>query len=166
MSNINHCGYGYSKILCEDITSWFVNNFFPRHKINVTVLHRGLKREHALGYCDVMTDVEEYPHRPRNFLIELDTYMDEETYSLTLFHELTHMAQWIRGDLRHRYGKLCYSLEPVENYDYEDQPHEIEARKEEIRLHERYLNEKQVVPVEEPSQGWCNRLCGGAIITK
>ena len=63
MSNINHCGYGYSKVLCEDITSWFVNNFFPRHKINVTVLHRGLKREHALGYCDVMTDVEEYPHR-------------------------------------------------------------------------------------------------------
>ena len=166
MSNINHCGYGYSKVLCEDITSWFVNNFFPRHKINVTVLHRGLKREHALGYCDVMTDVEEYPHRPRNFLIELDTYMDEETYSLTLFHELTHMAQWIRGDLRHRYGKLCYSLEPVENYDYGDQPHEIEARKEEIRLHERYLNEKQVVPVEESSQGWCNRLCGGAIITK
>jgi hypothetical protein len=92
--------------------------------------------------------------------------MDKELYAKTLLHELTHMAQWIDGDLRFRYGKLCYSLEPVENYDYEDQPHEIEAREEEIRLYERYLNEKQVVPPEEPSQGWCNRLCGGAIITK
>ena len=161
MSNINHCGYGYSKNLCEDITSWFVNNFFPRHKINLTVLHRGLKRECALGYCDVMTEIEEYPHRPRNFLIELDTYMDEETYSLTLFHELTHMAQWIRGDLRHRYGKLCYSLEPVENYDYEDQPHEIEAREEEIRLYERYLNEKKSVTVNKPVQFFKNRLTYG-----
>ena len=166
MSNINHCGYGYSKNLCEDITSWFVNNFFPRHKINLTVLHRGLKREHALGYCDVMTDVEEYPHRPRNFLIELDTYMDSETYTKTLLHELTHLAQWVRGSLRQRYGKLCYSLEPVENYDYFDQPHEIEAREQEEILYERYLNEKQVVPAQEPSQGWCNRLCGGAMITK
>jgi len=160
MSNINHCGYGYSKNNCEDITSWFVSNFFPRHKINLTVLHRGLKREHALGYCDVMTDVEEYPHRPRNFLIELDTYMDEETYSLTLFHELTHMAQWIRGDLRSRYGKLCYSLEPVENYDYEDQPHEIEAREEEIRLYDLYMSDKQGSPIKQVTQQAIpNRLC-------
>ena len=145
MSNINHCGYGYSKILCEDITSWFVNNFFPRHKINLTVLHRGLKRECALGYCDVMTDVEEYPHRPRNFLIELDTYMDEETYSLTLFHELTHMAQWIDGSLRFRDGKMRYCQEPVENYDYEHQPHEIEARENEQILYDLWMMDKQPV---------------------
>jgi len=87
--------------------------------------------------------------------------MDEETYSLTLFHELTHMAQWIRGDLRHRYGKLCYSLEPVENYDYEDQPHEIEAREEEVRLYERYLNEKKSVTVNKPVQFFKNRLTYG-----
>jgi len=99
-------------------------------------------------------------------LIELDTYMDSETYTKTLLHELTHLAQWVRGSLRHRYGKLCYSLEPVENYDYFDQPHEIEAREQEEILYERYLNEKQVVPAQEPSQGWCNRLCGGAMITK
>lgn len=158
MSNINHCGYGYSKVLCEDITSWFVNNFFPRHKINVTVLHRGLKRECAFGYCDVMTDVEEYPHRPRNFLIELDTYMDRETYAKTLLHELTHMAQWVRGDLRSRYGKLCYSLEPVENYDYEDQPHEIEARNEEVRLYDQWINEKVGVPVGQTVHHFPNRL--------
>ena len=160
MSNINHCGYGYSKNLCEDITSWFLTNHFPRHQINVTVLHRGLKREGALGYCDILSDVEKNLHRPRNFLIELDTYMDERTYSLTLFHELTHMAQWIRGVLRSRYGKLCYSLEPVDNYAYEDQPHEIEAREEEIRLYDLYMSDKQGSPIKQVTQQAIpNRLC-------
>ena len=90
----------------------------------------------------LVTVVQSMPRssRPRNFLIEIDTHMDEELYTKTLLHELTHMAQWIDGDLRFRYGKLCYSLEPVENYDYEDQPHEIEAREEEERLYDCYVN--------------------------
>jgi hypothetical protein len=78
--------------------------------------------------------------------------MDKETYVKTLFHELTHMAQWIRGSLRSRYGKLCYSLEPVENYDYEDQPHEIEAREEEERLYDLWLNVIKDVPMPKVSQ--------------
>ncbi|BCU99262.1 MAG: hypothetical protein CM15mV26_1040 [uncultured marine virus] len=57
------------------------------------------------------------------------------------------MAQWIRGDLRQRYGKLCYSKEPVEKWDYMDQPHEIEARKEETRLLEVYEG-RRGMPVE------------------
>ena len=136
MSSIYHFGYGYSKIICEDVTSWFLNEYFPRHKIDVDIIHKGLKRDGVVGYCDV---IDGY-YRPRHFLIELHTHMDKETYIKTLFHELTHMAQWIRGDLRSRYGKLCYSLEPVSNYDYEDQPHEIEAREEEVRLYDQWLN--------------------------
>jgi len=138
MSSIYTTGYGYSKKLCEDITSWFLNNFFPRHKIDVDIIHRGLIRENVLGYCDVIG----HNYRPRHFLIELQTDMCKELYVKTLFHELTHMAQWIRGDLRSRYGKLCYSLEPVSNYDYWDQPHEIEAREEEVRLYDQWLNEE------------------------
>ena len=155
MSYIIATGYGYPKITCEDVTSWFLNKFFPRHKITVEIVHRGLKREGVNGYCDVVGE----SYRPRHFLIELDTYMDRDTYIKTLFHELTHMAQWIRGELRFRHGKLCYSQEPVENWDYVDQPHEIEAREEEIRLYDLYLIDKQGVPAGEPSYNWSNRLC-------
>ena len=56
MSIITHSGYGYSKELCEDVTSWFLNNFFPRHKITVDIVHRDLKEEHVRGYCDVVGD--------------------------------------------------------------------------------------------------------------
>ena len=97
-------------------------------------------------------------YRPRNFLIELDTYMTKELYIKTLFHELTHLAQWIRGDLRFRRGKLCYSQEPVENWDYEYQPHEIEAREEEIRLYDLYLIDKQGVPPGQTGHYFPNRL--------
>ena len=155
MSFITHSGYGYSKILCEDVTSWFLNNFFPRHKIMVDIVHRDLKEEQVRGYCDVVG----CGYRPRDFLIELDTYMTKELYIQTLLHELTHLAQWIRGSLRHRYGKLCYCKTPVENWDYWYQPHEIEAREEEERLYDWWLTDTFGVPDQEVSQGFSNRLC-------
>ena len=148
MSFITHSGYGYSKELCEDVTSWFLNNFFPRHKITVDIVHRDLKEEHVRGYCDVVGD----GYRPRYFLIELDTYMTKELYIKILFHELTHLAQWIRGSLRHRYGKLCYCKTPVENWEYWYQPHEIEAREEEDRLYDWWLIDTFGVPDQEVAQ--------------
>ena len=67
--------------LCENVTSWFLNNFFPRHKIDVEIVHRDLKEEQVRGYCDVVG----CGYRPRDFLIELDTYMTKELYIKTLF---------------------------------------------------------------------------------
>ena len=116
MSSIYHSGYGYSKLLCEDVTSWFLNTFFPRHKISVDVVHRGLKRDQVVGYCDVVGET----YRPRHFLIELQVDMPKDLYIKTLLHELTHLAQWVRGSLRFRSGKLCYYTEPAENWDYEN----------------------------------------------
>ena len=154
MSTIFHSGYGYRKRTCEDVASWFLNRFFPRHKIYVEIVHRGLRREGAYGYCDVLGET----YRPREFLIELNTHMDEELYIKTLLHELTHLAQWIRGSLRFRYGKLCYSKQPVENWEYWYQPHEIEAREEEERLFEMYLMDTEGVPVSKVVQSFPNRL--------
>jgi hypothetical protein len=147
MSSIYHSGYGYSKKLCESVTSWFLKKYYPRHKIDVDIVHRGLKRESVLGYCDVVGP----SYRPRHFLIELQTHMCEELYIKILLHELTHLAQWVDGSLRFRHGKMCYCQEPVENYNYEDQPHEIEARDSEIILYDLYLIDKQGVPDGEPS---------------
>ena len=155
MSYIYHSGYGYSKIICEDVTSWFLNNFFPRYKITVNILHRGLKSEQVIGYCDVVG----HNYRPRHFIIELQTDMSREMYIKTLLHELTHLKQWVEGSLRFRSGKLCYSTEPVENWKYEHQPHEIEARKEELRLYDWYMIDTFGVPDGKVAQRFCNRLC-------
>ena len=155
MSYIIVSGYGYSKRVCEDVTSWFLNKYFPRHKITVEILHRGLKREGVNGYCDHVGE----SYRPREFLIEIDTYLDEELYIKTLLHELTHLRQWVVGSLRVRYGKMCYCKEPVEIYDYWHQPHEIEAREQEETLYLEYLFEKNGWTDQKVAQFFGNRLC-------
>ena len=158
MSSICHSGHGYSKILCEDITSWFINEYFPRHKILLEVIHRGMKREKVVGLCDVEGDV----YRPRHFVIELQSRMERDQYILTLMHELHHMAQWIRGDLTFAQGKLCHKRTPVDNWEYLEQPHEIEAREMEQYLYDQYLQWHSTVPVPQVSQLFPNRLCAAA----
>ena len=158
MSYITHSGYGYRKLLCEDVTAWFLNRFFPRHKIMVEIVHRGLKRECVNGYCDYVGE----SYRPRHFLIELDTYMDEETYVKTLLHELTHLKQWVLGSLRAKGGKMYYGKECMEDYEYWYQPHEIEAREQEETLYLEYLFDKNGWMVPQVAQFFPNRLCFAA----
>ena len=51
-----------------------------------------------------------------------------------------HMKQFIDGTLKTKRSKMYYKNEPVDNYSYDDQPHEIEARKAEEDLYLEYLN--------------------------
>jgi hypothetical protein len=161
-SIIEIAGYGYSKSVCEDVTTWFLNQFLPRHKLYVEILHRGLKREGVFGWCDYTGE----SYRPREFLIELDTHMDQELYIKTLLHELVHLQQWVTGSLRAKRGKRYYDGTNVEEIEYWEQPHEIEAREQEVILYQQYMNEISPVPVSEVAQYFPNRLMGGAIITR
>ena len=132
-------GYGYSKRLCEDVVSWFVSKYLPRHKLEIEVLHRGMKRESAYGYCDVAGR----HYNPREFLIELDTHMDKETYTKTLLHELYHVLQFCKGELKLKSSKRYYKGECMEDLEYYEQPHEISARWNERILYQKYLTDTQ-----------------------
>jgi hypothetical protein len=131
-------GYGYSKILCKDVVTWFISRFLPRHKLEIEVLHRGLKREYALGYCDVAGETQ----RPREFLIEMDTHMDKSTYATVLIHELIHLRQWVKGELKLKASKMHYKGECVDGLKYREQPHEIFAHYYERILYQQYLKDK------------------------
>ena len=131
-------GYGYSKRLCEDVVCWFVSKYLPRHKLEIEVLHRGMKRESAYGYCDVAGR----HYNPREFLIELDTHMDKETYTKTLIHELYHVLQFCRGELKLKSSKRYYKGECMEDLEYYEQPHEIAARWNERILYSEYIEYK------------------------
>lgn len=142
MSYIVHSGYGYSKRVCDDAASWFLNHFISNSKVFVDIQHRGMKREGAYGFCDYIHKIRISNRYYSLFHIELDTYMQKDLYVKTLFHEMTHMRQWVEGNLQVRRGKLHYHKEPVEFYDYENQPHEIEAREQEEILYVEYMKEK------------------------
>ena len=132
-------GYGYSKRLCEDVVTWFIAKYLPRHKLEIEVLHRGLKREGALGYCDVAGR----HYNPREFLIELDTHLDKETYITVLLHELYHILQFVSGELKLKSSKKYYKGECMEDIEYWEQPHEISARWNERILYQKYLTDTQ-----------------------
>ena len=70
--------------------------------------------------------------------------MDEELYTKTLLHELFHMMQWINGSLKRKRCKMYFRDESVDNYDYEDQPHEIAARAAEESLYEQYMTKDKL----------------------
>ena len=131
-------GYGYSKRLCEDVVTWFIAKYFPRHKLEIEILHRGLKREGALGYCDVAGET----YRPRSFLIEMDTYLDKKTYVRVLLHELYHLKQWVDGELKLKASKKYFKGECVEDLQYWEQSHEIFAFWNEKLLYNEYILER------------------------
>ena len=128
-------GYGFSKRLCKDVVCWFVSKYLPRHKLEIEVLHRGMKREGAYGYCDVAGR----HYNPREFLIELDTHLDKDTYITVLLHELYHILQFVSGELKLKSSKRYYKGEWMEDLEYWEQSHEISARWNEGVLYGEYM---------------------------
>jgi len=135
MSCFETVGYGYSKLLCEDIASWFIKKYIPRHKFYVRIVHKGLKREQSFGFCDFVDQA----YRPRVFVIEVQSNLSKEFYIKTLLHEFVHLKQWLQGTLRMKSGKMYFDGESVAKYEYMDQPHEVEAYDSEERLAREFL---------------------------
>lgn len=129
-------GYGYSKRLCEDVVSWFVSKYLSRYKLEIEILHRGLKREEVIGWASV-TDCD---WKPRSFLIEIQSNLDIEDYTVCLLHELQHVLQHVRGDLRDKRGIRCWKGIDCSELDYEEMPWEKEAYEKERELYEQYNN--------------------------
>ena len=119
MYYLQHVGYGYSKHICEDVSDWFLTKFLPRHKIFLTISHRGLVREDSYGWCDL----DDTTRKPRSFHIELQARMKRPLYMKTLLHELVHVRQWVKGDLRMRKGKMyCRVPNTAKDFKYEIPP--------------------------------------------
>jgi hypothetical protein len=130
-------GYKVRKRRIEDAVRWFIQKYLPRHHITIEILHRGLRREGAYGYCSVAGSV----YKPREFLIEIDPKLDLELYTKTILHELVHLRQWVQGTLKERRGKMYYKDIKCEDLDYWDLPHEIEAHSLEQMYYEDYLTD-------------------------
>ena len=99
------------------------------------MLHRGLKREGVVGYCDISGKT----YSPREFLIEIQSGMNPEQYLTTLFHELWHLYQFVKGDLRVKSSKPYYKGVCIESIDYKDLEHEKEAYQMESKLFIDYI---------------------------
>ena len=52
MFYLSHSGYDYSQKRCVDASRWFMNQYLPRHNVDVNVHHCRLeKRENVYGWA-------------------------------------------------------------------------------------------------------------------
>lgn len=133
MLYLSTSGYKFSRRRCEEAVRWFKYTYLPRYHIEVSVVHRGLLREGVCGWCSV----EDCDYQPRSFLIELHNRLTVEDYLKTLFHELWHLYQFVKGDLTNRSSKRYWKGNLID-CDYDDDPSEIEARLMESILYQHY----------------------------
>jgi hypothetical protein len=122
------------------VVTWFVSKYLPRYKLEIEVLHRGLKKEGVVGWCDVAGET----YKPREFLIELDTHMDKKNYVRVLLHELYHLQQWVKGELKLKASKKYFKGECMDDLQYWQQSHEIFAYWNEKILYQEYLNDRHL----------------------
>ena len=107
----------------------------PRHKLDITVHHRGLLREGVYGWCTV----QDCDWNPRCFLLEIHNRLNVNDYLTTLFHELVHVHQHVRGDLRDKGPLRLWKGIDCSELDYEELPWELEAEAMESSLLHEYL---------------------------
>ena len=75
---LSHSGYDYSQKRCVDASQWFMNQYLPRHNVDVNVHHCRLeKRENVYGWAWTV----DCDYRPREFNIEIHNHrMEEKLY--------------------------------------------------------------------------------------
>ena len=135
MLYVTHSGYDYSQKRCVNVVEWFVDEYLSRYNIDINVHHcRLINRESVYGWCWA-TDCD---YRPREFDIEIDNQLPMHMYIETLLHELWHVYQHVKGDLKDRYGKRWWKGVDHSKIDYENQPWEKEAVKMEKVLFRKY----------------------------
>jgi hypothetical protein len=114
-----------------EVTDFALNRLCPRLNDKMTVIYKG--DENLLKNCDIEADVDfyDYGHRyPRDFIIRIDTSLSLKAFIETIMHELVHVKQFARGELKqingkfNKWNKEKYNLDKI---DYWETPWEIEA---------------------------------------
>jgi len=107
-----------------------------RH-IKITLKNRNLKR-FEWGYCG---PTDYYNRNHRNFEILLNCQSSRKTQILTIIHELVHIKQFARNELRNVDNEIHLWLNRtflLDNYRYDELPWEQEAAQTESVLYKVY----------------------------
>ena len=117
------------KDLAEKVVRWYLKKVMPRIRtFDITIKLTNCLRDGAYGYC--------FSHSNREFELEIDKNLRMFDFISTLCHELTHLKQYAKGEMKQidcyktQWKKVVYT----DRVDYENQPWEKEAFKVERQL--------------------------------
>ena len=126
MTNVHVTAEGGTKNQREfatELTCWYINKELPRYK-NLSV-EIDLVKLDTHGYIDKVDN--------RQFLIEINKKLKGDDFITCIFHELTHMEQFLRNRLGIN--------EDNDNIHYLDRAYEIDAYEKQEELLEEWKNE-------------------------
>ena len=126
MTNIHVTAEGGTKNQREfatELTCWYINKELPRYK-NLSV-EIDLVKLDTHGYIDKVDN--------REFQIEINKKLKGDDFITCIFHELTHMEQFLRNRLGIN--------EDNDNIYYLDRAYEIDAYEKQEELLEEWKNE-------------------------
>mgnify|MGYP000417874115 CR=1 FL=1 len=136
--------------LCASMIEFVIDKLMPRlkDKLYITIeFEQGLYENYFIN-GDCVVDGEDF--RPRDFIIRLDANISNVEMLTTVAHEMVHVKQMARDELRqysrikgHRFNGLFISDET----EYWDRPWEIEAHGREQGLLRQWIEHNKVLDI-------------------
>jgi hypothetical protein len=112
----------------------------PRLSRSISIF---IKNEYDDGFHGSVTFLDDN-HMPRSFDMSIDPAKGKRAQLLTLAHEMVHVKQYARGELKtlfnHKENRWKGRYITDEQFHYYDQPWEIEAFGRELGLYNRFIN--------------------------
>lgn len=128
------------RALVEDVAVWSAYKLMGRlaHNIDVDIILK--KQDDADGWCEWM----DKNICPREFEIRIRKTLADSEIILTVVHEMVHVKQMARGELKEVYRGGHRQVWKGKNVDknYKDQPWEKEAYNLQTQLAKEYILQK------------------------
>lgn len=125
----------------SDFALW---KFFPRAHSTFSIKIKGIDNlllKHEM-YADCTYEYADT--YPRDFLIRIDNTLNPEMFIKTLAHEITHVKQWGKGEMKtyeRNYKITRWHKDKIKHEEvlYYDMPWEIEAHGREFGLYAQFI---------------------------
>ena len=131
------------KELAIEVVDFFVAKYMPRMRtLSIRVVGTDLSKENIDGDCDFL-DIES--RTPREFVIRVNKSLSIKDFIETLLHELVHVKQWAKGEMRemwryHMTRSWKGEAIDINKVKYRDHPWEKEAYALQGKLTKEFLN--------------------------
>ena len=128
------------RALVESVAEFMVQQLLPRHRtLDIEIILSNLMKDSGVcGFCNAYAE--------REFMIELDKTLDHYDLIETVCHEMIHLKQYARRELRQdANGNTMWKKKAYNTVDYWDAPWEKEAFKLEGKLATECFQQMKVV---------------------
>lgn len=134
------------RLITKDAVHFVIGKFCPRIQSRIQVKVRAidgmLDRHWEYGHC---TYIDDSPSM-REFQIDIEKSLTMPTYIRTLMHELVHVKQHAKGEMKyyarsHKYIKWYNERIDADSLNYWELPWEIEAHGREEGLTQQFIQQ-------------------------